>query len=68
MLKYQQERQVSAQASTAPGTAGPESSTPKLNSVMNGESLEDIRKVGALDQDKQFVFQMFLQKLEEDGQ
>lgn len=46
ILKYQQERQISAQANSAPGGAGPESSTPKLNSVMNGESLEDIRKVG----------------------
>uniref|UniRef100_A0A4W6CTW2 Protein HIRA n=1 Tax=Lates calcarifer TaxID=8187 RepID=A0A4W6CTW2_LATCA len=44
MLKYQQERQNSAQANSGPGSAGPESSTPKLNSVMNGESLEDIRK------------------------
>nr|XP_033475446.1 protein HIRA [Epinephelus lanceolatus] len=44
MLKYQQERQNSAQASSGPGSAGPESSAPKLNSVMNGESLEDIRK------------------------
>ncbi|XP_060927797.1 protein HIRA isoform X2 [Limanda limanda] len=44
MLKYQQERQNSSQAAAAPGSAGPESSAPKLNSVMNGESLEDIRK------------------------
>ncbi|XP_029018283.1 protein HIRA isoform X2 [Betta splendens] len=44
MLKYQQERQISAQANTAPGGAGSESSAPKLHSVMNGESLEDIRK------------------------
>uniref|UniRef100_A0A8D0D2W6 Protein HIRA n=1 Tax=Sander lucioperca TaxID=283035 RepID=A0A8D0D2W6_SANLU len=44
MLKYQQERQNSAQANLGPGSAGPESSAPKLNSVMNGESLEDIRK------------------------
>uniref|UniRef100_A0A3P8VPA2 Protein HIRA n=1 Tax=Cynoglossus semilaevis TaxID=244447 RepID=A0A3P8VPA2_CYNSE len=44
MLKYQQERQNSAQANVGPGGAKPESSTPKLNSVMNGESLEDIRK------------------------
>ncbi|RVE68917.1 hypothetical protein OJAV_G00095980 [Oryzias javanicus] len=42
MLKYQQERQTTTQASMA--AAGPESSTPKVNSVMNGESLEDIRK------------------------
>lgn len=46
MLKYQQERRNSAQANSGPGNAGPESSAPKLNSVMNGESLEDIRKVG----------------------
>lgn len=46
MLKYQQERRHSAQANSGPGIAGPESSAPKLNSVMNGESLEDIRKVG----------------------
>lgn len=45
MLKYQQERQNTAQANSGPPGAGPESSTPKLNSVMNGESLEDIRKV-----------------------
>ncbi|KAG7232419.1 hypothetical protein INR49_008882 [Caranx melampygus] len=44
MLKYQQERQNSAQNNSGPGAAGPESSAPKLNSVMNGESLEDIRK------------------------
>uniref|UniRef100_A0A8C4F6B2 Protein HIRA n=1 Tax=Dicentrarchus labrax TaxID=13489 RepID=A0A8C4F6B2_DICLA len=44
MLKYQQERQNSAQTNIGPGCAGPESSAPKLNSVMNGESLEDIRK------------------------
>lgn len=45
MLKYQQERQISAQANAAPGSVGPEASAPKLHSVMNGESLEDIRKV-----------------------
>uniref|UniRef100_A0A669F3S5 Protein HIRA n=1 Tax=Oreochromis niloticus TaxID=8128 RepID=A0A669F3S5_ORENI len=44
VLKYQQERQNSAQANSGPGGAAPESSAPKLNSVMNGESLEDIRK------------------------
>ncbi|XP_076007059.1 protein HIRA isoform X2 [Genypterus blacodes] len=44
MLKYQQERQTSAQANQALSGAGLESATPKLNSVMNGESLEDIRK------------------------
>ncbi|XP_056141509.1 protein HIRA [Lampris incognitus] len=44
MLKYQQERQNATQANSRPGSTGPESSTPKLNSVMNGESLEDIRK------------------------
>lgn len=46
MLKYQQERQNSIQANSGLGSAGPESSAPKLNSMMNGESLEDIRKVG----------------------
>lgn len=45
MLKYQQERQNSAQTNSGCGNGGPESSAPKLNSVMNGESLEDIRKV-----------------------
>lgn len=45
MLKYQQERQSSAQAASGPGGAGAESSAPKVNSVVNGESLEDIRKV-----------------------
>ncbi|XP_015230076.1 PREDICTED: protein HIRA [Cyprinodon variegatus] len=45
MLKYQQERQNSAQNNGgAAATAGPESTAPKVNSVMNGESLEDIRK------------------------
>uniref|UniRef100_A0A1A7WXM0 Protein HIRA n=1 Tax=Iconisemion striatum TaxID=60296 RepID=A0A1A7WXM0_9TELE len=44
MLKYQQERQNSTQASPATAGVGPESSAPKVNSVMNGESLEDIRK------------------------
>ncbi|KAI4820997.1 hypothetical protein KUCAC02_028950 [Chaenocephalus aceratus] len=44
MLKYQQERQNSIQANSGLGSAGPESSAPKLNSMMNGESLEDIRK------------------------
>uniref|UniRef100_A0A672FGL2 Protein HIRA n=1 Tax=Salarias fasciatus TaxID=181472 RepID=A0A672FGL2_SALFA len=44
MLKYQQDRQSSAQNSSGPGGAGPEAAAPKLNSVMNGESLEDIRK------------------------
>ncbi|KAM9811072.1 protein HIRA [Neosynchiropus ocellatus] len=44
MLKYQQERQTSVQNNSRPTSAGPESATPKLNSVMNGESLEDIRK------------------------
>lgn len=45
MLKYQQERQSSAQANSGPGGTGAESSAPKVNSVVNGESLEDIRKV-----------------------
>ncbi|XP_077416701.1 protein HIRA [Vanacampus margaritifer] len=42
MLKYQQERQSSAQNTAAVASA--DSSAPKLNSMMNGESLEDIRK------------------------
>ncbi|CAG5917506.1 unnamed protein product [Menidia menidia] len=45
MLKYQQERQTSAQAGAGAASAGPEAAAPKVNSVMNGESLEDIRKV-----------------------
>lgn len=45
MLKYQQERQISAQANSGPGGTGAESSAPRVNSVVNGESLEDIRKV-----------------------
>lgn len=45
MLKYQQERQSSAHANSGPGGTGAESSAPKVNSVVNGESLEDIRKV-----------------------
>ncbi|XP_054586287.2 protein HIRA isoform X1 [Nothobranchius furzeri] len=44
MLKYQQERQNSTQANPAAASVGSESSAPKVNSVMNGESLEDIRK------------------------
>lgn len=44
MLRYQQERHSSAQVPPGPGGAGPEASAHKLNSVMNGESLEDIRK------------------------
>ncbi|XP_027889937.1 protein HIRA [Xiphophorus couchianus] len=45
MLKYQQERQNSAQNNAgAAAAAGPEAAAPKVNSVMNGESLEDIRK------------------------
>lgn len=48
MLKYQQQRQNTAQANAGQGNAGPESSAPKLNSVMNGESLEDIRKVNVM--------------------
>lgn len=45
MLKYQQERQNSAQTNArGAGAAGPEAAAPKVNSVMNGESLEDIRK------------------------
>lgn len=46
MLKYQQERQSSAQIIGGPENTGTEASAPKLNSVINGESLEDIRKVG----------------------
>lgn len=42
MLKYQQERQTQTQTRTEPGAN--ESAAPKLNSVVNGESLEDIRK------------------------
>ncbi|KAK7934049.1 hypothetical protein WMY93_004945 [Mugilogobius chulae] len=43
MLKYQQERnQNHDQTRTEPGTN--ENSAPKLSSVVNGESLEDIRK------------------------
>lgn len=44
MLKYQQERQSSAQIIGGPENTGTEASAPKLNSVINGESLEDIRK------------------------
>uniref|UniRef100_A0A673H0V7 Protein HIRA n=1 Tax=Sinocyclocheilus rhinocerous TaxID=307959 RepID=A0A673H0V7_9TELE len=43
MLKYQQERQVNQNPNEAQGI-GPESQTPKLTNVLNGESLEDIRK------------------------
>lgn len=42
MLKYQQERQTQTQTRAEPGAN--ESAAPKLNSVVNGESLEDIRK------------------------
>ncbi|XP_014912340.1 protein HIRA [Poecilia latipinna] len=44
MLKYQQERQNSAQNNAGAAAAGPEAAAPKVNSMMNGESLEDIRK------------------------
>ncbi|KAG7264144.1 hypothetical protein CRUP_001655 [Coryphaenoides rupestris] len=48
MLKYQQDRSAAAAAaahgSTHSATAA-KSATPKLTSVVNGESLEDIRKV-----------------------
>lgn len=44
MLKYQQERSR-AQSSGGPQGPGLETQTPKLTNVVNGESLEDIRKV-----------------------
>uniref|UniRef100_A0A671Q759 Protein HIRA n=1 Tax=Sinocyclocheilus anshuiensis TaxID=1608454 RepID=A0A671Q759_9TELE len=43
MLKYQQERQGNQNPNEAQGI-GPENQTPKLTNVLNGESLEDIRK------------------------
>ncbi|XP_035385434.1 protein HIRA [Electrophorus electricus] len=43
MLKYQQERQAAQSAIIAQAT-GPDNQTPKLANVVNGESLEDIRK------------------------
>uniref|UniRef100_A0A8C1WT02 Protein HIRA n=1 Tax=Cyprinus carpio TaxID=7962 RepID=A0A8C1WT02_CYPCA len=43
MLKYQQERQGNQNPNGAQGS-GPENQTPKLTNVLNGESLEDIRK------------------------
>uniref|UniRef100_A0A672LGD6 Protein HIRA n=1 Tax=Sinocyclocheilus grahami TaxID=75366 RepID=A0A672LGD6_SINGR len=43
MLKYQQERQGNQNPDGAQGI-GPENQTPKLTNVLNGESLEDIRK------------------------
>uniref|UniRef100_A0AAY4BS42 Protein HIRA n=1 Tax=Denticeps clupeoides TaxID=299321 RepID=A0AAY4BS42_9TELE len=43
MLKYQQERQGAEHANAVSGP-GHESQTPKLTNVVNGESLEDIRK------------------------
>lgn len=44
MLKYQQERQGNPNPNGAQGS-GPENQTHKLTNVLNGESLEDIRKV-----------------------
>ncbi len=44
MLKYQQERQGNQNPNGAQGS-GPENQMPKLTNVLNGESLEDIRKV-----------------------
>uniref|UniRef100_A0A8C2F6J1 Protein HIRA n=1 Tax=Cyprinus carpio TaxID=7962 RepID=A0A8C2F6J1_CYPCA len=43
MLKYQQERQGNQNPNGAQAS-GPEHQTPKLTNVLNGESLEDIRK------------------------
>uniref|UniRef100_A0A8C1SNL3 Protein HIRA n=1 Tax=Cyprinus carpio TaxID=7962 RepID=A0A8C1SNL3_CYPCA len=43
MLKYQQERQGNQNPNGAQAS-GPENQTPKLTNVLNGESLEDIRK------------------------
>ncbi|KAG9262018.1 protein HIRA [Astyanax mexicanus] len=43
MLKYQQERRAAPTSSGAQG-ASLENQTPKLTNVVNGESLEDIRK------------------------
>lgn len=64
MLKYQQDRQNSAQANSGPGSAGAESSAPKLNSVMNGESLEDIRKVGGSNGTRQAYHRSQLLKIQ----
>lgn len=44
MLKYQPDRQGAERAGAVPN-AGHENQTPKLTNVVNGESLEDIRKV-----------------------
>lgn len=45
MLKYQQERHLAAQQQHANNNAAAhDAQTPKLTSVVNGESLEDIRK------------------------
>ncbi|XP_076126488.1 protein HIRA [Alosa pseudoharengus] len=43
MLKYQPDRQGGERASAVP-SVGHENQTPKLTNVVNGESLEDIRK------------------------
>ncbi|XP_030219117.1 protein HIRA isoform X2 [Gadus morhua] len=44
MLKYQQERSAAAATAQSSAHAAAEQATPKLTSVVNGESLEDIRK------------------------
>ncbi|CAL8247846.1 unnamed protein product [Merluccius merluccius] len=44
MLKYQQDRSAAAAAAQSSAHAAAEQATPKLTSVVNGESLEDIRK------------------------
>ncbi|KAK0156498.1 Protein HIRA [Merluccius polli] len=44
MLKYQQDRSAAAAAAQGSAHAAAEQATPKLTNVVNGESLEDIRK------------------------
>lgn len=50
MLKYQQRQQQQAEQKNASirEASGAATTAPKVASMVNGESLEDIRKVGAL--------------------
>lgn len=50
MLKYQQrqQQQVEEKNASIRETSGTASAAPKVASMVNGESLEDIRKVGVL--------------------
>lgn len=48
MLKYQQRQQQGDQKNSSIREGSGNSTAPKVASMVNGESLEDIRKVGVL--------------------